>query len=120
MATDNMKPAPNASKCSITLSWRAARRVTASAPSTLPAAAARAYSRALDTREQILAGIAGWILQHVIKQALQGFANLWTGTHTRLDKLVAFNREILEGERVIAKLYHRNRRLQFRVMPDSE
>jgi len=49
MATDSMNPAPNATSSSITRSSRTARRVTASAPSTLPAAATRAYNNALDT-----------------------------------------------------------------------
>ena len=67
IATDNMNPAPNARKCSITLSCSAARRVTASAPSTLPAAATRAYTRALDTGQQVLLGVARRIFEDFLE-----------------------------------------------------
>src|SRR6266513_571395 len=60
-----MKPAPNATKCSMTARPRAARRVTASAPITLPSAATSAYTRALDTGQQVALGVALRVLQHL-------------------------------------------------------
>src|SRR5438093_1563261 len=48
IATASMNPAPKATKCSITLRPRAARWITAAAPSRLPPAAISPYHRALD------------------------------------------------------------------------
>src|SRR5258705_4134799 len=85
MATESMNPAPNATSSSMTRSSRTARRVTASAPSTLPAAATRAYSRALDTREQVLPGVARRILEHFVQQAGDGPADVGAWPLTRPD-----------------------------------
>src|SRR6266540_2099699 len=109
-ATESMNPAPNASKCSMTVSSRTARRVTASAPSTLPAAAMSAYNRALDTGEEIHLGVAAWILQDLVKQPLQCFANAWTGANTGGDEIVSFHRQVLEDEwRVSCANLHKRR-----------
>src|SRR6266540_1659503 len=99
-ATASMKPAPNATKCSISASSRAARRVTASAPTTLPRAATRAYPSALDTGEEIGTRVAGGILEHLRKQPLQRLPHLGPRPHARLQEIVAFHREGLHGQRV--------------------
>src|SRR2546430_15240671 len=70
MATASMNPAPNATKCSMTARPRAARRVTASAPSRLPSAATSAHTRALDMGEQVLLRIAARVLEYPAKQGL--------------------------------------------------
>src|SRR3989449_4166842 len=100
-ATASMKPAPNATKCSIRASSRAARRVTASAPTTLPSAAMRAYPRALDTREEIVARVAGRILEHFREQPLEGRSHLGPGPHARGQEVVAFYREVLYGQGIL-------------------
>src|SRR6266550_131449 len=100
MATDSMNPAPNATSSSMT---RRARRVTASAPSTLPAAATRAYNNALDTREQVLLGIAGRVLEHLFQQPRERLAHIGTGPHAGGDEIVAFHREVLECQRWIGR-----------------
>src|SRR5213082_695849 len=84
-ATASMNPAPNATKCSMSASSRAARRVTASAPATFPSAATRAYNRALDTGEQLLPRLP----------------HLRAGPHARRDEIVAADREVLQGQRVL-------------------
>src|SRR5712691_8604905 len=71
-----MNPAPNATKCSMSLSSLVARRVTASAPSTLPSAATSAYTSALDTGEEILLGVLGRVVEHLAEQALQHLPHL--------------------------------------------
>src|SRR5947207_10650926 len=101
MATESMNPAPKATSSSMTRSSRTARRVTASAPSTLPAAATSAYSRALDTREQVLPGVARRILEHFVEQAGERLADVGTRPHTGRDQVVALHREVLESKRRI-------------------
>src|SRR5436189_1338699 len=87
MATDSMKPAPNATSKSMTRSSRTARRVTASAPITLPAAAISAYSSALDTGEEIFPGVARGIFEDFVQQASQYLADVRTGPDTRGDQI---------------------------------
>src|SRR5436190_16888713 len=96
MATESMNPAPKATSSSMTRSSRTARRVTASAPSTLPAAAIRAYSRALDTREQVLPGVARRILEHFVQQAGERLADVGTWPHAGGDEIVPFYGKVLE------------------------
>src|SRR5437879_13835748 len=84
-----MHPAPKATKCSITWRPSAARRVTASAPTTLPSAATRAYITALDTGEQVLLRVAGGILQHLGDQALQRLAHVAARPHAGGEEDVA-------------------------------
>src|SRR5881628_2331970 len=93
-----MKPAPNATKCSIRTSSRAARRVTASAPTTLPSAAMRAYPSALDTGEQVIARVAGRILEHFREQPLEGLPHFRPGPDARRQEVVALQHEVLYGE----------------------
>src|SRR4029077_1087953 len=97
-ATASMNPAPNATKCSISASSRAARRVTAKPPATFPRAATRAYSRALDTSEQLLPGVARRVFEDVAEQPRQGLAHLRAGPHARSDEIIARDREVLEGQ----------------------
>src|SRR5258705_8786212 len=99
MATDSMTPAPNATSSSMTRSSRTARRVTASAPSTLPAAATRAYNNALDTREQVFPGIASGVVEHFFQQPCERLAHIGTGPDAGGDEIVAFHREVLQAER---------------------
>src|ERR1700704_1662702 len=96
-----MNPAPNATKCSIRASSRAARRVTASAPTTLPSAATRAYPRALDTGEEIVARVAGRILEHFREQPLEGLPYFRPGPLARGQEVVAFHREVFHGQRIL-------------------
>src|SRR5213595_2438238 len=100
-ATASMNPAPNATKCSISASSRAARRVTARAPATLPKAATRAYSSALDTGEQLLPRIARRVLEHVGEQPRQRLPHLRAGPHARRDEIVAADGEVLQSQRVL-------------------
>src|SRR6266576_5835938 len=102
-ATASMNPAPNATKCSISASSRAARRVTASAPTTLPSAAIRAYPRELDTGEEIVARVAGRILEHFREQPLERLPHLRPGAHAGGQKIVAFHREVRYGQRVLCR-----------------
>src|SRR6266566_7396878 len=100
-ATASMKPAPNATKCSMTARPRAARRVTASAPSTLPSAATSAYTKALDTGQQVLLGVALRILEHLGEQPLQHFAHVRPGPHPRGDQVVPVHRELRQRQRIL-------------------
>src|SRR6266700_2770919 len=100
-ATASMNPAPNATKCSMSASSRAARRVTASAPATLPSAATRAYNRALDTGEQLLPRVARRVVEHFGEQPRQRLPHLRAGPHARRDEIVAGDREVLQGQRVL-------------------
>src|SRR2546422_7205132 len=100
-ATASMKPAPNATKCSIRASSRAARRVTASAPTTLPSAAMRAYPSALDTGEEVIARVAGRILEHFREQPLEGLPHFRPGPDARRQEVVALQREVLYGAGVL-------------------
>src|SRR5437660_4935082 len=93
-----MKPAPNATKCSMTARPRAARRVTASAPITLPRAATSAYTRALDTGQEVLLGVALRVLEHLGEQALQHFAHVGPGPHPGGDQVVPVHRQILQRQ----------------------
>src|SRR3989442_10036128 len=103
-----MNPAPKATKCSITLSPRAAWRITAAAPSRLPPAAISAYHRALDTARalllpalhQVLAGVARRVFEHPAEQPLQRLAHVRAGPHARGDQGVAPHPEVGERERV--------------------
>src|SRR6185437_1916501 len=98
-----MKPAPNATKCSIRASSRAARRVTASAPTTLPSAAMRAYPRALDTGEEVVARVTGRVLEYFRQQPLESLSHLGPGPHARGQEVVAFHRQILYGQGVLRR-----------------
>src|SRR5438477_9445996 len=100
-ATASMNPAPNATKCSISASSRAARRVTASAPATFPTAATRAYSSALDTSEQLLPRVARGVVEHVGEQPRQRLAHNRPGPHPCRDEIVAADREVLQSQRVL-------------------
>src|SRR5512139_805072 len=95
-----MNPAPNATRSSMTRSSRTARRVTANAPSTLPAAAMSACSNALDTREQVFFGVAGWILEYFVEESRQRFAHIRAGPHAGRDQIVSLDRQILECQRL--------------------
>src|SRR5881628_2323594 len=101
IATASMNPAPKATKCSITWRPSAARRVTASAPTTLPSAATSAYSTALDTGEQVRLGVAGRILEHLGEQALQRLAHVGAGSHARGEEVVAADGEVLQRQGVL-------------------
>src|SRR5581483_4625743 len=101
IATASMKPAPNATTCAITASSRAARRATARPPTTLPRAATRAYRSALDTRQEILAGVAPRVLEDLGEQALERLAHRGPGPHPRLEQVGARHREVFEGQRVL-------------------
>src|SRR5712691_5773939 len=111
-----MKPAPNATKCSIRASSRAARRVTASAPTTFPSDAMRAYPRALDTGEEVVARVTGRILEYFHQQPLEGLSHLGPGPHARGQEVVAFHRQILYGQRVLRGA---DRRDHFRKLGDG-
>src|SRR5438093_1010299 len=63
------------------------------------AAATRAYSRALDTGEQVLLRVAGGILEHFLEQARQRCSHFGTGSHSGGDEVVATDGEILQVER---------------------
>src|SRR3989449_9835355 len=109
IATASMKPAPKATKCSITLSPRAAWRITAAAPSRLPPAAISAYHRALDTTrpvllhalQQVLAGVARRVLEHFGEQQVQLLSHVRPRSHTGSDQIVALYGEVAERERVL-------------------
>src|SRR3989441_4513059 len=101
MATASMNPAPKATKCSITWRPSAARRVTASAPTTLPSAATRAYITALDTGEQVLLRVAGGILEHLGEQALQRLAHAGAGSHAGGEEVVAGDGKVFQRHRVL-------------------
>src|SRR6185295_2195405 len=109
IATESMKPAPNATSSSMTRSSRTARRVTARAPSTLPAAAMSAYSSALDTGEEVLLRVAAGILEHFVQQPGECFPDVGARPHARRDQVVAFHGEVLEGERRVFRLHFGNR-----------
>src|SRR5881398_1330569 len=96
-----MNPAPNATKCSMTARPRAARRVTASAPTTLPSAATSAYTRALDTGQEVLFGVALRILEHQGEQPLQHLAHIGPGTHAGGDQVVPVHREVLQRQGIL-------------------
>src|SRR5437016_8103574 len=99
-ATASMKPAPNATKCSISASSRAARRVTASAPTTLPSAATKAYQKALDTGEEVVAGVTGRILEHFREQPLERLPHLRPGAHPGGQEIVPLHRQVLHRQRI--------------------
>src|SRR6267143_215141 len=101
IATDSMKPAPNATRSSMTCSSRTARRVTASAPSTLPAAATSAYNSALDTGQEIALGVARRIFEHFFEQARQCCSHVRPGPDAGGDQVIAFHSQILQAERRI-------------------
>src|SRR5262245_6268599 len=94
-----MNPAPNATSSSMTRSSRTARRVTASPPRTFPAAATSAYSRALNTREEVVLRVAVGVFQHFLEQPRQRFPDVGPGPDTGRNEIVAAHREILERER---------------------
>src|SRR5438552_18593981 len=96
-----MKPAPNATKCSISASSPAARRVTASAPTTLPSAATRAYPKALDTGEELVARVAGRLREHFRQQPLEGLPHARPGAHARGQEIVAVHREVRHGPEIL-------------------
>src|SRR6185503_8495694 len=103
IATESMNPAPNATSSSMTRSSRTARRVTASAPSTLPAAAMSAYSSALDTGEEILLRVAARIREHFVEQARERFAHVRARPDPRRDQVIALHRQVLERQRRIVR-----------------
>src|SRR5213594_2917650 len=115
-ATASMKPAPNATKCSISASSRAARRVTASAPTTLPSAATRAYQKALDTGEEVIARVTGRILEHFRQQPLERLAHLRPGAHPGGQEIVALYRQVLHRQRILRRP---NGRHDFREVGDG-
>src|SRR5439155_11068572 len=78
-----------------------ARRVTASAPTTLPSAATSAYSTALDTGEQVRLRVAGGILEHLGEQALQRVAHVGARSHAGGEEVVARDGEVLQGQGVL-------------------
>src|SRR5438034_8007538 len=104
-----MNPAPKATKCSITLSPRAAWRITAAAPSRLPPAAISAYHRALDTTrpvllralQQMLPRVARRVFEHFGEQQLQHLAHVRSRAHAGSDQIVALHSEVGERERVL-------------------
>src|ERR1051326_5328739 len=100
-ATARMNPAPTARKRWTGPSARAARRVTASAPATLPTAATRAYSSALDTSEQLLPRVARRVVEHVSEQPRERLAHLRPGPHARGDEIVPGDGEVLEGQGIL-------------------
>src|SRR5712691_5630477 len=101
IATASMNPAPKATKCSITRRPRAARRTTATAPSTLPRAATRAYSRALDTGQEIVPGVPGGILEDLRQQALQRLPDLRPRPHAGRDQVGTVHGEVGEREGIL-------------------
>src|SRR5439155_25281222 len=101
-ATASMKPAPNATQCSMTARPRAARRVTASAPITLPSAATSAYTSALDTGQEVPLRVALRVFQHLREQALQHIAHVGAGPHSCRDQVVPVDREILQGQGILS------------------
>src|SRR5438094_5509385 len=111
-----MKPAPNATKCSISASSRAARRVTASAPTTLPSAATKAYQKALDTGEEVVAGVTGRILEHFREQPLERLPHLRPGAHPGGQEIVPLHRQVLHRQRI---LRCSNGRYDFRELGDG-
>src|SRR5206468_391228 len=115
-ATASMKPAPNATKCSISASSRAARRVTASAPTTLPSAATKAYQKALDTGEEVVAGVTGRILEHFREQPLERLPHLRPGAHPGGQEIVPLHRQVLHRQRI---LRCSNGRYDFRELGDG-
>src|SRR5258706_10139928 len=94
-----MKPAPNATKCSIRTSSRAARRVTASAPTTLPSAAMRAYPSALDTGEEVIARVTARIPEHPREQPFEGLPHFGSRPHAPPPEALAPQREAPYDER---------------------
>src|SRR6267378_5807879 len=109
IATESMNPAPNATKCSMSLSSLVARRVTARAPSTLPSAATSAYTRALDTGQEILLGVLGRVVEHLAQQAFEHLAHVGAGTHAGGDQIVTLHGEVLERQRRIGGANGRDR-----------
>src|SRR5437879_11843535 len=113
-----MKPAPKATKCSITLSPRAAWRITAAAPSRLPPAAISAYHRALDTTrpvllhalQQVLAPVARRVLEHFGEQQVHLLSHVRPSSHTRSDHIVALYGEVCERERGLLGTSRRDNR----------
>src|SRR5439155_21993497 len=109
IATASMNPAPKATKCSITLSPRAAWRITAAAPSRLPPAAISAYHRALDTTrpvllhalQETLPRVARRVVEHLREQQLQHLSHVRSRSHTGSDQIVALHGEVGERERVL-------------------
>src|SRR5436853_3528092 len=101
IATASMNPAPKATKCSSTWRPSAARRVTASAPTTLPSAATSAYITALDTGEQVRLRVAGGILEHLGEQALQRLAHVGAGSHAGGEEVVAGEGKVFQRHGVL-------------------
>src|SRR5262245_42741262 len=94
-----MNPAPNATRSSMTRSSRTARRVTATAPSTLPRAATRAYTSALDTGEQVFLRVARGVFEDLVEQPSERFSDVGTGPNPGGDQVIATHREVLERQR---------------------
>src|SRR5260370_40240200 len=107
-----MNPAPNARNCSMAWRLRVAWRVTASAPITLPQAASTAGTRALDTGEQILLGVACGVLQDFAEQLGERGADVGTGPHARGQQVVTGHGEVLQGDRaagIVDRLHPRGK-----------
>src|SRR5258708_35913311 len=105
-----MNPAPNARNCSMARRLRVACRVTASAPITLPQAASTAGTRALDTGEQILLGLARGVLQDFAEQLRERGADVGTGPHAGREQVVTAHGELLQRDLVagvLDRLHHR-------------
>src|SRR5947199_241073 len=84
-----------------TIRPRAARRVTASAPTTLPSAATKAYQKALDTGEEVVAGVTGRILEHFREQPLERLPHLRPGAHPGGQEIVPLHRQVLHRQRIL-------------------
>src|SRR5205085_842134 len=61
----------------------------------------RAYSSALDTREQLLSRIARRVLEHIGEQSRQRLAHLRAGPRARRDQVVAGDGEVIQGEGIL-------------------
>src|SRR3989441_8360500 len=109
IATASMNPAPKATNCSIPWGPSAARRVTASAPTTLPSAATSAYSTALDTGEQVRLRVADGILEHLGEQALERVAHVGAGSHAGGEEVVARGGEVLQRQGVLGGAVRRHK-----------
>src|SRR2546427_11896627 len=97
MASASMNPAPNATECSMTVSPRANRCETASAPKTFPSAASTAYANALDMRQEIVFQVARRVLEALGEKALEPRSDVGTMPHDGREQAVAGHGKILHG-----------------------
>src|SRR2546427_154595 len=101
MASASMNPAPNATECSMTVSPRANRCETASAPKTFPSAASTAYANALDMRQEIVLPVARRVLEHLGEEPLERRSDVGTRPHAGREQVVARHGKILQGQGVL-------------------